>query len=124
MPENWFSTASQDDDIVINQEIQSLKCPVTLQLLEKPVKNVNCPHVYSLDAIKELVRQGGGRCQCPVSGCQAEVTMQRVREDKVMARKVREERSRLEERAGEETMDFEEITEGEITMMEDIKSES
>jgi len=123
MPENWFTSTGSDDDIVIDQEIQSLKCPITLQLLEKPVKNVNCPHVYSLDAIKELVRQAGGRCHCPVSGCQKEVTMKGVREDKVMARKVREEIVRQEERADEERMDFQEITEGEITMMEDMKSE-
>jgi E3 SUMO-protein ligase NSE2 len=124
MPENWFTSTEADDDIVIDHEIQSLNCPITLQLLEKPVKNVNCPHVYSLDAIKELVRQAGGTCRCPVSGCQKQVTMKGVREDKMMARKVREEKVRQEERADEEMTDFHEITEGEMSMMEDMKSES
>jgi E3 SUMO-protein ligase NSE2 len=102
-PASWFASdsgqGSIDDDIVVDQEIQSLKCPITLMLLEKPVRNSTCPHVYSLDAIKELARHSYGECECPVAGCPAIVRMEQLREDKVMARKVREEKSREDERA-------------------------
>jgi E3 SUMO-protein ligase NSE2 len=111
-PATWFGTETIDDDIVVDQEIQSLKCPITLTLLEKPVRNTNCVHVYSLNAIKELVRQGRGKCECPVAGCAAEVTMDGVREDKVMARKIREEMAREEERENERPHDVQELTEG------------
>ena len=100
----------EDDDVVIGSEIQSLKCPITLQLLEKPVRNAGCPHVYSLEAIRQLIRHGGG------AGIEAEVTLGSVREDKSMARRVREERERIElerevggrdvQEVGDESMDF------------------
>lgn len=103
--------------MVIGSEIQSLKCPITLQLLEKPVRNAGCPHVYSLEAIRQLIRHGGVEgIKCPVSGCEAEVSMASVREDKSMARRVREERERIElerevggrdvQEVGDESMDF------------------
>lgn len=100
-PESWFSTGveeEEDDDLVMGPAAQSLKCPITLVLLEKPVRNTSCRHVYSLDAIKELVKQGRGRCECPVPGCGAYVNMAGLKEDKVMARKVQEEKAREEER--------------------------
>ena len=110
-PEDWFGNRTTDDDIVLDQEIQSLKCPITLTLLEKPVRNTTCPHVYSLEAIRELVRQGRGSCACPVAGCQARVSMNSVKEDKVMERKIREERAREEERAVDRSRDFQELSE-------------
>ena len=115
-PSTWFPSRNravdEDDDLVVDQEIQSLKCPITLTLLEKPVRNTHCVHVYSLDAIKELVRQGRGKCNCPVAGCAAEVTMKGVREDKAMARKIREEKAREDERVAEGRGNVQEITEG------------
>jgi SUMO ligase MMS21 Smc5/6 complex component len=128
-PTTWFPTDAdaneeEDDDLIIGQEIQSLKCPITLQLLEKPVRNENCVHVYSYDAIKELVRQGqGGRCNCPVTGCNAIVTMKTVREDKAMARRVDLEKNRLEEMMDEGPEDVHEVTEGTSMIVEDLKVE-
>jgi len=135
-PSSWFTldatapgadTADADDedeDIVMGAQIQSLKCPITLTLLENPVRNDKCPHVYSLDAIKELVKQGRGHCTCPVAGCSAVVTMKGVREDKVMARKVREERIRIEEREQEGRGEVQEVGEGSSMMIdEDVKFE-
>ena len=58
------------------------------------------------------MRQGHGKCDCPVAGCAAEVTMKGVREDKAMARKVREEKAREDERVAEGRSDAQEITEG------------
>jgi E3 SUMO-protein ligase NSE2 len=115
-PTSWFSNPTdtpvvEDDDIVLDQEIQSLKCPLTLQLLEKPMRNTNCPHIYSLEAISELLRQGGGACSCPVSGCEARVSMEGLREDKVMARKVREERAKEEERGNRDVQDLGDMSE-------------
>jgi E3 SUMO-protein ligase NSE2 len=128
-PATWFPTATigtameEDDDLILDQEIQSLKCPITLSLLEKPVRNDNCVHVYSLNAIKELVRQGRGHCKCPVAGCSAEVTMKSVKEDKAMARRVMLEKNRLEERMDEERDEVHEIPDGTSMIIEDLKDE-
>lgn len=86
------------------------------------MRNTNCPHIYSLDAISELLRQGGGGCSCPVSGCAAQVRMDRLREDKVMARKVREERAREEERGERDVQDLGDMSEI-IDDDEDVKVE-
>lgn len=127
-PPTWFpdattADAEEDDDLIIDQEIQSLKCPITLSLLEKPVRNENCVHVYSLDAIKELVRQGLGKCKCPVAGCSVQVTMKSLREDKAMARRVMLEKNRLEERMDEGPEEVHEITEETSMIIEDLKVE-
>jgi SUMO ligase MMS21 Smc5/6 complex component len=126
-PISWFvspDTAMEDDDVVVDQEIQSLKCPLTLVLLEKPVRNKQCPHVYSLDAIKQVIKNSGGSCVCPISGCGTIVTLNSIREDKAMARKVRDEKERLEEAAAEGMRDVQDLyTDGTQTMYEDIKIE-
>lgn len=84
------------------------------------MRNTNCPHVYSLEAIRQLISMDrGGKIKCPVSGCESEVSMRSVKEDKSMARRVREERERIEmerevggrevqEVHGDESMYFEE----------------
>ena len=125
-PASWFqdSSGNEDDDIVLDHETQSLKCPITLVILDKPVRNATCPHVYSLDAIRELVRHGNGMCKCPVAGCGAMVTMSQVREDKVMARKIRIERAREEENAVGGGRAVEEVVDGPSdNMYDDIKVE-
>jgi hypothetical protein len=53
----------------------NLKCPVTGQLLEDPVKNTVCDHVYSRQNIMNLIRQLRSsnphrtKYKCPVAGC-------------------------------------------------------
>ena len=124
---SWFATGTEleDDDIVVGQVIQSLKCPITLSLLEEPVRNSKCPHVYSKAAIMEMLRRGQGRIPCPVAGCGADVTKIQLSEDKVMARKVREEKARREEASELTRPEVQDITEGtsEIIYEEDIKVE-
>ena len=124
-PASWFGTDTvEDDDIVVDQEIQSLNCPITLTLLENPVRNATCPHVYSRAAIVELIRHGRGQIKCPVAGCGANVTEKQLKEDKVMARKIREEKAREEERVATARQDALEVSEGMSDVIyEDIKAE-
>ena len=87
------------------------------------MRNTDCPHVYSLEAIRELVRHGRGRIGCPVAGCGAQVSMGSVKEDKAMARRVRVERERiLEEGRGER--EGEDVGEESMVVDEDVKMES
>ena len=119
-PPSWFEDAPQDEDIVIGQETVSLKCPITLTLLEKPVRSINCPHVFSLDAIKELIKLGRGECECPVPGCAAQITLNTVREDRIMARRVMEEKAREEQRVLAQRMDTQDVSQNEI-VVDDVK---
>jgi len=47
-----------------------LKCPITTMLLEQPLKNTACGHVYSRAGVEQLLKGAGRRkVGCPVAGC-------------------------------------------------------
>jgi hypothetical protein len=74
-----------DDDIeFLNHQSsseKSLKCPITMVLLEEPVKNKTCKHVYSKAGIMQLMGQKGF-CKCPVPGCgNHQVTLVQLEKD-------------------------------------------
>lgn len=72
----------------------------------------------------ELIRHGRGQIKCPVAGCGANVTEKQLKEDKVMARKIREEKAREEERVVTARPDALEVSEGMSDIIyEDIKAE-
>jgi E3 SUMO-protein ligase NSE2 len=119
-PPSWFTAAiADDDDLVVGREVQSIRCPITLVLLDKPVRSTKCPHVYSLNAIKELVRQGQGSCDCPVPGCGQRIRMETLKEDKAMARRVRQEKARLEDMEAQGRMDVEVLDDQEVVLEEE-----
>ena len=84
--------SSDDDDLEVLPPTQesaqnALVCPITLTLLEKPVRNKLCKHLYSRDAILTQInfhsRRKGTRCKCPVSGCANEnVTKDQLEDDR------------------------------------------
>jgi SUMO ligase MMS21 Smc5/6 complex component len=86
------------------------------------VRNTACPHVYSLEAIRELVRHGRGMIACPVAGCGEQVSMGSVKEDKGMARRVRVERERILEE-GRVEREGEEVGEESMVVDENVKVE-
>ena len=73
-----------DDDVAVERERISVKCPITLTEMKDPVSSTKCPHNYERAAISAMidsseVRVGGdGRrnrgqnaMRCPVPGCDA-----------------------------------------------------
>lgn len=66
-------TTLEDNDIAIVHQSgtqSTLNCPITTVLLEEPVKNKACGHVYSHAAILNMIhQQRRGSCKCPVVGC-------------------------------------------------------
>jgi SUMO ligase MMS21 Smc5/6 complex component len=65
-------TANDDDDIQVempNQDSSNqYKCPVTQRLIENPVRNKVCGHVYDLAGFRFWMR-GHQTRKCPISGC-------------------------------------------------------
>lgn len=94
---NQTHGGDDDDDIEIEiQETQGgatqanlnhLKCPITGRLLERPVRNKVCKHVYSHEGILAHIRAKTSRhrnatCPCPVGGCaNHNVTAQQLEKD-------------------------------------------
>lgn len=51
-------------------DANKLKCPITTMLLDQPLRNTVCNHVYSKAGIDQLLKGAGRRkVGCPVAGC-------------------------------------------------------
>lgn len=93
-----LTAANNDDDeiqMMGGASKQTLKCPLTTGLLEDPVKNSFCGHVYSRAAVMEYIRSHKRRC--PVAGCHnTQFSASQLVEDPQSALFVRREKKRLE----------------------------
>jgi hypothetical protein len=90
--------SADDDDIEVmmgSRNAIQLKCPVTSQFLEEPVKNKLCGHVFSKRGIMHMLK--AGQCRCPVAGCtNSRVTQDQLEDDAATALLVRREIRKLE----------------------------
>lgn len=97
-----LSPAGSDDDIAIERERISLKCPLTLIPYVDPVTSTKCPHSFEREAIMDMIksspttiappasRRGQRRVhvvKCPV--CSIPLTADDLRPDPVLLRRVR-----------------------------------
>lgn len=55
------SADDSDDDIAIEREKTSLKCPITLLPFKDPVTSKKCPHSFEKEAILSMISQSGAR---------------------------------------------------------------
>lgn len=88
-----------DDDIAIERERISMKCPLTLLPYQDPVTSTKCPHSFERQAIYDMIGRstmyaphGAGRgrvraLRCPV--CSMTLTKDDLRPDPVLLRRVR-----------------------------------
>ncbi|KII74294.1 E3 SUMO-protein ligase NSE2 [Thelohanellus kitauei] len=74
------TNSSQLEEVTVTSEITGQKCPITQADLVAPVRNRNCGHIYSRDAILSLIKRGKGNKQttCPVIGCSEAVVESRL----------------------------------------------
>ncbi|XP_067952131.1 E3 SUMO-protein ligase NSE2-like [Watersipora subatra] len=59
----------EGEDLMVQEETQSFKCPYTGKQMVNPVKNINCGHSYEKDGIIVYIKQRGKRAKCPFAGC-------------------------------------------------------
>lgn len=91
-----------DDDIVMDRETISTRCPITMAEFDKPVRSAKCNHSFEEEAIKEMIGQsrpptGHGRrdaawvknVQCPVSGCSCQITAADLVHDVALVRRIK-----------------------------------
>nr|KMM65230.1 hypothetical protein CPAG_01581 [Coccidioides posadasii RMSCC 3488] len=93
-----------DDDIAIESERVSIRCPITLLPFKDPVTSAKCPHSFERAAIESMIncssetvvvrapglsrgRQKLKFVKCPV--CSAQLLLQDLRQDPVLLRRVR-----------------------------------
>lgn len=82
-----------DDDVEVmptGAAGQGLKCPISMSYFVDPVKSKVCHHVYSKDALRQLLAQNRQRgMPCPISGCvNRHLTMESCEPDRITKQKV------------------------------------
>ncbi|KAJ5669645.1 hypothetical protein N7462_010715 [Penicillium macrosclerotiorum] len=101
---------AESDDIAIERERISIRCPLTLRPFQDPVTSISCRHSFEREAILNMLSQapatgrGAARrktIKCPV--CKAPLTAEDLPRDPVLLRRVR----RIEAREAEEDHDEE-----------------
>jgi hypothetical protein len=87
---------------------EKLKCPLSMKLMNDPVKSTVCGHVYSNEAISAHIRfienknrgkrpQNKDPCQCPVPGCSnRDLTFDQLVKDDYTSKLVIREKKRLQ----------------------------
>lgn len=126
---------ADSDDIAIQRERISLKCPLTLLPFQDPVTSTKCPHSFEREAIMDMISRSGryapdanrpGRrlraVKCPV--CSNLLTSEDLRTDPVLLRKVRR-AEELEKREADDDEMGESGREGganEVTLGSDAES--
>ncbi|KAF2117226.1 zinc-finger of the MIZ type in Nse subunit-domain-containing protein, partial [Lophiotrema nucula] len=108
-PETWFTErgepqpgvtvtqndADSDDDIVMDRETISRRCPITFQEFQEPYTSKKCPHSFEKNAVLQMIRQSNLRTQgvraieCPVPGCSQTLSADDLHEDVILIRKIK-----------------------------------
>jgi SUMO ligase MMS21 Smc5/6 complex component len=71
--------------------VQGLKCPISASFFVEPIKSKVCGHVYSQDALRQLLGMHSGHrgMACPISGCiNQHLTMESCAPDRSTKQKV------------------------------------
>lgn len=55
----------EDEDLVIEREVLSFKCPLTQQTMKEPYSSKVCKHSFEKEAILTFIRENHGQCRCP-----------------------------------------------------------
>jgi hypothetical protein len=103
------SSGPTDDDLEVlpsegGNTQQSLKCPIAGTLLEAPMKNKICKHVYSNAVVQDYLKRGPK--PCPIVGCRNQhITLQQLEPDMETEILVRREKKREEQRQRQFTQD-------------------
>ncbi|KAF1359243.1 hypothetical protein EJ07DRAFT_43050, partial [Lizonia empirigonia] len=86
-----------DDDIVMDKATISTKCPITFQQFKDPYTSNKCPHTFEKNAILDMIRRsnsnygrGGAKSvACPIVGCDQQLSVEDLRSDPILIRKIK-----------------------------------
>jgi SUMO ligase MMS21 Smc5/6 complex component len=90
---------SDDEELeIVNDGGVSLKCPITSQWFEEPIKSKSCNHTYSKAGLIGILGSGArATCKCPWPGCpNQQLSLAQCEPDRQMEMKVKKQRRREE----------------------------
>ncbi|KAJ8587279.1 hypothetical protein M405DRAFT_852965 [Rhizopogon salebrosus TDB-379] len=90
IPREDGDESDDEDELEIGGVTQDFKCPITLMLLENPLKSSTCGHAFSGEAIRDYLK----RCppsgkSCPAAGCSQKLTIVMMVADSGLEKRVR-----------------------------------
>lgn len=103
--ESFFKTRNGDEEEELEMTYstkRSLKCPITMMTFQNPVRSKVCVHVFSKEAIMEMINRNHGMVKCPVAGCPQTIMAASLERDRVTERRVRDEADEESANEGEE----------------------
>ncbi|KAF8133644.1 hypothetical protein EV363DRAFT_1448333 [Boletus edulis] len=109
VPKENGDPSDDEDELEVGGVTQDYKCPITLVILEEPMTSTLCGHSYSRAAIQEFLRAGRTGQLCPASGCNKRITMDQLRVDKELEKRIKIAMRRLRQREESEEDDDEVI---------------
>eukprot|EP00467_Chlorarachnion_reptans_P009702 CAMPEP_0114520210 /NCGR_PEP_ID=MMETSP0109-20121206/19443_1 /TAXON_ID=29199 /ORGANISM="Chlorarachnion reptans, Strain CCCM449" /LENGTH=239 /DNA_ID=CAMNT_0001701057 /DNA_START=188 /DNA_END=907 /DNA_ORIENTATION=- len=86
---------SEDEELQIVDAKTDLKCPITKTILENPVRSTQCVHVFSRDAIYEMLKRKRS-IKCPVAGCNQTISKSSLQRAHDTERELRQYQAREE----------------------------
>ncbi|KAG1742395.1 uncharacterized protein EDB91DRAFT_310539 [Suillus paluster] len=90
IPREEGDESDDDDDLEIGGVTQDFKCPITLTMLENPMKSSTCGHAFSGNAIRDyLARCPPAGKSCPAAGCSERLTMAMLVADSSLEKRVK-----------------------------------
>ncbi|GFF72194.1 E3 SUMO-protein ligase nse2 [Aspergillus udagawae] len=116
--QRWSPSPADSDEIAIERERISLKCPLTLLPFRDPVTSTKCPHSFEREAITDMIAHSSttvpgppsrGRrnrirsVKCPV--CSVVLTADDLRSDPVLLRRVRRAEAASQREAEDDELD-------------------
>ncbi|ERT01910.1 hypothetical protein HMPREF1624_00205 [Sporothrix schenckii ATCC 58251] len=88
---------NDDDDLVVQREVISFKCPLSLVVMQDPYRSNVCKHSFEHSAIMEYLRPTGSSRsaahvpkKCPQTGCTKEFTALDLVPDTTMRRRIQQ----------------------------------
>ncbi|KAJ3092037.1 hypothetical protein HK102_011385 [Quaeritorhiza haematococci] len=77
-----------DEDLVVMDQTQSFKCPITQAIMDKPYTSKVCKHSFSSAVINFIKESRSSQIECPVAGCQSYLKLADLAYDRALARKI------------------------------------
>ncbi|KAI0025965.1 zinc-finger of the MIZ type in Nse subunit-domain-containing protein [Xylariomycetidae sp. FL0641] len=120
----WFSrhgAAAEDEDegdseLVVAGEHISIRCPLSMAVMDEPYTSRTCKHTFNKPAIFEFLQSKQGRkWQCPQTGCNKVVQWSDFYKDDIMLRKIQRAQAR-EAQQDTDDEDEERDIDGDVSM--------
>jgi len=117
-PDEPMQDEENEGLMVMSSAGENTICPITRKDFEEPVKNPVCGHVYTKEAIIQVIRTKRGRSvTCPVAGCRAPVNEKSLEPDVEMERKLKKLKKQKEIKQSQPSPPREEEEEEEYTQL-------